>query len=678
MADALTRLLQGSSEPQAQFVEAQTAQQQPDALSRLLGTAPDPQPRPSSAEIVDQPGRTLGFIDQAKGSFAINEKQWLAHAARSLYPDDPNAIRRFKKTPDGQYYHVGDDGKAYAVTPQSGVRRLANIGEGVGPAVPAVAGTVSGILGLPFGGLPAAATATGGAVAGEVARQNIGNWLLPEQSEIEPFSVMREGIFSGVGQALGGGITKAAGRFAVPDIAQYNPQLASSLMRKAEDIGVRLTPAEATGLNSLIGEQKRLMGVPQSANTMGEFIEGRNREVMDAWRNFLNRLGTPRDATALGRAASDAAENIVGQSQAARTAAVGPYYDAAEQQIRSVNPGDVVRFIEQALPTAKGSERRALEYAASQLRRTGEDTIDMSFRGLDGAKKAIDALMQNEDLATRQGIDRTAYRTLEQIRDRIVQAIDNVGGQAGPYAQGRAEYGRITEQVVNPLEETLAPLLKISPTNSSINRAASALLDPVQRSPEVVANARRLIEPQYPQLWQDIKRRFLEDTAFKALQENAKGTVSNVGGNIAKRIGDDAVEANMRAAMTTREFQQYRDIVDVFRATGRALDANSDTAFKQEAIKLAKAEAAPWFAKIMRNANPVQAMRNGAEWLGERNYRREADAIARIFAQGDMDAIRALRALRQLGPEDARRYAVIGAILTRSGVIGAETAFDKL
>lgn len=629
-------------------------------------------------KIVDDPSRTLGFVDQAKGSFAINEPQWIANAAKTLYPNDPQAVSRFGKTPDGQIYHTGDDGRAYAVTPQSGMRRVANLGQGVGPAVPAVAGTLAGIVGLPFGGLPAVGTAAAGATAGEVMRQNIGNAILPDTQETDMGQAVKEGVLSGAGQAIGGGITKAASRFAAPDIANYSPLLSSDLMRKAESIGVRLTPAEATGLNSLIGEQKRLMGVPQSANIMGEFIEGRNKEAMGAWRNFTNSIAPPRDATALGRRAQETADTLVSNAQTARTAAVSPYYDAAEQQIRSVNPGDVVRFIEQQLPTAKGSERKALEYVSSQLRRTGEDTIDMSFRGLDGAKKAIDALLENQDLATRQGIDRTAFATLTQVRDRIVNAIDNVGGATGPYAQGRAEYGRISEEVVNPLQEVLAPILRSNGANSSIQRAAQSLVDPAQRSPEVVARARAAIEPQYPQLWQGIKRQFLEQTAYQALQENAKGAVSNVGGNIAKRVGNDAVEANMRAAMTRDEFIRYRDIVDVFRATGKALDANSDTAFKAEAITKAKDKAGGWVARFIGNLNPSALIKNTSSFFADRNYEKQAEAIAKIYAQGDMESIRALKALRQLGPADERRYAVIGAILTRAGVFGGESALDNL
>ena len=78
----------------------------------------------------------------------------------------------------------------------------------------------------------------------------------------------------------------------------------------------------------------------------------------------------------------------------------------------------------------------------------------------------------------------------------------------------------------------------------------------------------------------------------------------------------------------------------------------------------------------MRNLNPAKAVENTADWFAERNYERQAEAIARIITSGDRHAIQSLRQLRQLDPGDWRRYAVIGEVLVRAGVLGAEEALD--
>ena len=163
-----------------------------------------------------------------------------------------------------------------------------------------------------------------------------------------------------------------------------------------------------------------------------------------------------------------------------------------------------------------------------------------------------------------------------------------------------------------------------------------------------------------------------------ALQENAKGSVSNAGGNIAKRIGNDAVENNLRAAMTPTQFKRYQDLTDVFRATGRALDANSDTAFKQEAIKAAKNASGGAVARITRNANPAKLLENTADWFANANYERQAAALAKIVTTGDANAIHMLRQLRQVSPSDQRRNIIMGHLLEQAGEFGADKAYDKV
>lgn len=644
----------------------------------------------TNADLTYDPNRTMGFIDQAKGSFAATDDQWLYHAARTLYPNEKpeTAIKRFGKTEDGRAFHRGDDGQLYEVQPPRGWARLANAGEGVGPALPAVSAAVSGIMATPYtGGLGTVAAAGGGGYAGDVARQYIGNKLLGGPEGYSTGSAIKEGVVGALGQGIGNGINRIATRGAAADITQFNPQATQQLYDQAARVGVRLTPAEATGLQSLVGEQTRLQASPRAANTMQTFGRERTGEVTRAWDTFLDLVGTPRDAGDLGRSAREVAQNVIQGVQGARTAAVQPFYDQAERQIGTVNPGNVVRAVELALEHAKGSDRAGLRYVLQQLQRPGADgamdgTIDMSFRGLNNAKMAIDAVLQNEDLAMKQGIDRTAHATLERVRHMLIDAIEAApgaqgpGGSPGPYAAGRALYGEMTRRTVDPAQEVLAPLLRANPNNSTIVRAAQAVLDPATRTPDLVTRARAAIAPQHPEIWGSMVRQFLHEHAYAALQENAKGNLANVGGNIAKRVGNDKMEAVLQRALTPTQLAAYRDIVDVFRATARAVDANSDTAFKQEAIKLAKNNARGPLAKILNNINPAQAMRNFSDAWAERNYERTAARVADIFASGDRDAITALRQLRQLGPADVRRRLVIGHFLGQGADVGAEWALE--
>lgn len=660
-------------------------------MDLLLGRKPPPQ-AVKAADLTYDPNRTLGFVDQAKGSFAATDDQWKRIAATSLYPnEDPAAAaKRFNRTADGRYYHTGDDGKAYEVQPPKGWGRVANIGEGVGSVLPAVSGAVAGIAAFPTtGGLGSIPAAGIGAYTGDVVRQAIGNWIDPGPDQYSQSSALVEGALGAAGQGVGVGIGKVLTRLNPVDIGHYDKVATEALIDKAQKYGIRLTPAEATNLSSIIGDQKRLAASPSASNTMGRFYDERNQEVMQAWAKFLDDIAPARDATALGRQVGEVAEGIVTDAQTARTQAVRPFYDAAERQIASVNPGGIVQSIEAAMPAAKGADLKALQFVQDQLlRRTPQGatdgTIDMSFRGLNGVKMAIDGVLENPEsaLAKKHGLDRAAHATLENLRKQVISAIEaapgarGAGGTPGPYAAGRALYAAETKNTVQPIEEVLAPLLRLNPKMSgSLMHAAESALNPKTRSPEVVREARRLIAHKSPETWNGMVRQFMQDHAYKALQENAKGTVSNVGGNIAKNIGDDAMEANLRVAMNPAQFREYKDIVDVFRAAGRALDANSDTAYKSVAIQKAKDRAGGWTAWAFRNANPAAALRNAADFFSDRNFEKQAAAVAKIYAQGDKQAIAQLRELKQLGADDIRRQILIGHLLTQTGAMGVSQAF---
>jgi hypothetical protein len=639
-------------------------------------------PTPKDKDLTYDYDKTLGFKQQAVGSFASDDKEWLRYAAKELYPDEPleQAFKRFGKTEEGRYFHKGDDGRLYEVQPPKGLARAANIGGGVGHMLPIGAGTATAVgtspmsMGGPLG-LGGAVALTGGAAAGgEALRQKIGDHLLGEAStnELNPWTVTKEGVTQGLGQGVGAGLASWVGRYAAPDIGRYSAQQAQRLYDLADQHGVRLTPAEATGLASQVAEQKRLAGIPQSANQMKDFARERNQEVVTAWDNFLNTVGPPRDAARVGEAARTVADDAVTAAQGQRTAAATPFYRQAEQEIAYVNPGAAHQYIEQELPTAKGSIRRALEIAQRELRVNGAEASDASFRGLNNTKMALDALLEDPELAARQGIDRTAHGVLNEVRQRLIRAMDNALGSQGSYQAGRQTYQTMSRDVVEPLEQAVAPLRNISPERGNLVRAAGALFDPQTRSPSLVAAARTAFPPD---VWNDMLRVFMQKEGAKALKVMSDGETRNVAGGIAKAF-DEATVNNLRAAMTPQQLQTFTELMDVFRAAARAVDTNSDTAFKLAARELAKRRDMGATAKTLEYLRPWDKIKAAQDFFAERNYARQAETIANIVTSGDRQALAQLRALRRYDASDYRRYIILGELLGRVTAEGAEAALD--
>lgn len=684
-------ILGGPKQEQPQVIPAQAPPSAFNFAGSLLGEAPamPAAAKPLTKDLVDDSGKALGFTAQAKGSFASDDKEWIRHAAKSLYPNEPMdaAVKRFGQTKEGTWFHKGDDGQMYHVTPYAGMARLNNIGSGVGRSLPVATGTAAGIVTAPLAatgvGLAGSLAATGTAAAGgEALRQVIGDWLLGEAAtnDLNGMNVAKEGIEGGLGQGIGLGMGAWLSRNSVPDIGHYSQQAMSRLMDTAERYGVRLTPGEASNLASMIAEQKRLQGVPQSANIMRNFSQERNREVVDAFNDYLTRISNqPRDPAALGRAAGTVAEDALTAAQTARTNAVNPLYQQAGQQIQRVDPSDVLQYIDQQLVHAKGPIQDALQRARQYVTRADPNggrarIADESFQGLNNAKMAIDSLME-PDMAVRHGIDRNAMRELAEVRDRLVAAIDNAAGNNGAYQQGRQTYQTMTEQQVQPLQEALRPLLNANRETANLTSVAQNLFN-TNRSPDQIAAARQIVMQRSPDTWNALLRQFVREEAATAMKTMADGELRNVAGGLSKRLGDDFTSANLRAAMSPAQFREYEDLMDVFRAAARGMDANSDTAFKQEMIKRAKNDAGGVLARITRNVNPARLLDNMAEFFANRNYERQAESVANIITSGDRQAITRLRQLRQLDDGDWRRYAILGAVLEKTGAFAADKALE--
>lgn len=650
----------------------------PRGLDLMLGD--EKPPELTAKDLKHDPKRTLSFGQQAALGFAPDDEAWLKGAAQRLYPGEPLAAsrQRFGRTSDGRAYHKDDSGAHMEVESPTFPDRLANVGAGVGKMLPIGGGIVGTILGAPaaatgVGVAGTVAAGAGGAALGEGARQLAGRAILGADVAENPnaLAIATEGLTSGLGAGVGAGFGSWASRYAVPDIAQFSAKATNDLLAKAQQAGIRLTPAEATGLESLTQEQKRLMAVPQSANEMRKFFAERNEEVLGAWRQNLNALNPPGDAGRVGQRAAASAKDIVQSRVAERTGIAEPYYKQAFAENTQVRPGDVHTYLETELQHAKGPMRSTLEKIQGYLRTSDGKSSDRSLQGLDNAKKAIDQL-EASLMSKEGGIDASTRYAVDGVRRRLIDAMDQAEGGSGVYARGRQAYERLTKMRVEPAKEAVAPLLNIRDTNPV--RAAQAILDPATRSPELVTEARKLFQQAGAKAeWDGLVRQFLQEEVAGALKVSVAGELRNVGGKIASKM-DEGTMGNLQAAMLPAEFAKLKDLLEVFRATGRALDQNTDTAFKMQAIERAKNAAGGGVARVARNLNPIEWPKHVAEFFANKNYERQAEALAKIYTSGDPKMIAQLRQLKRYEPGDFKRVAIIGQLLTQAGVEGGEAA----
>jgi hypothetical protein len=211
-----------------------------------------------------------GAGTQAIISLAGDPEQKRRIAAAQLFPDlkPLEAQSRLFYGPNGRLAAVGDGGNAYYVDPSGNERTLlgvpvpsagnalAYVGSGVGPSIPAVAGTATSALATPGMAIPAGAA---GAAAGDVARQALAAKFDPGSPKYDPKATLGAagtgaviGATGAVGKVLGEGAPAISGVPGPPPGGGAGPAVTPSAVGPAarnpaitQDIPTSSTAAEA-------------------------------------------------------------------------------------------------------------------------------------------------------------------------------------------------------------------------------------------------------------------------------------------------------------------------------------------------------------------------------------------------------------------------------------------------
>lgn len=647
-------------------------------------------------------GNDAGIKAAYVKGFSSDENETVRYLAKELYPKEPidQAVKRFGNR-DGSIYHLADDGKYYEALPGEqgwGPRDMAGwAAQGVGPALPMVSGAAAGIATAPaavtgVGLLGSMAAAGAGGVAGEAARQKIGDEMMGEAStgDLNVRSMASEGVTNALGQGIGSGISMALTKNAVRDINKLNPAQTQQAYDEAANAGVWITPAEATGLPSLAAQQKRLTNITPTADEMRTFLDTRDQQVVGAWSSYLDNISPAADAEDVGRLGRTAAHDVLEGMRQANLTLARPYYQQAFQEgdrviwsqelqrlagapsVVSAMRGAVRTWQDNAIADGFGAFRPGAMVEGSEIRFMGGRTGIPAMPNLqfwDYTKRMLDDRVRT---ALQSG-QRDKARVASTLVRRLRMELDNLsatGDVPRAYAQARAIYGSGAEEITNATQSALGILADTADTN--VLAAARHVFNPTTRSPQMVTTLRRAIEEQDPAAWQGLKRLYMQDVTLGAMRVSEQGGVINPAGKLHKAFIDPRVRANLRAAMTPEEWTRMNDLLVVFKRAASVPGMRSDTEFNRLMTNEAAEAARPLLAKITKNANPAEALRSASEWMTNRSLERSAKRAVDLITSGDPQAINAMKELKRLSPMNRNWLAVFGHLVGRGGAEGAE------
>ena len=162
--------------------------------------------------------------------------------------------------------------------------------------------------------------------------------------------------------------------------------------------------------------------------------------------------------------------------------------------------------------------------------------------------------------------------------------LDHLDEASPAYKEARAQWGDLSDEVTAVEGGTLAGTAKKK--QDKLHKIGQ---DIFSAGPMAIATARnRALKVKGGEdAWNGVVRSYLEDAFTKAKKVPFSGIgrgTDHAGAKWwAEVFGDEDKKLKLKAALSPDQFRNLRKMMDVLEATGRAVDLNSDTAFKTEA-----------------------------------------------------------------------------------------------
>ena len=641
-------------------------------------------------QAVKTPTATVDAADvgtMVKANFVDDPKTQMAIYASDRFPDEPidSAMKRYKevngkvafttgeKLADGQlkYYFEKPDSlggkveKFIAAIPSHGP-------EAIMSAIGGMAGFTSGTAagGPMLGAAGGVSGATVGAAGGEAYRKTIGGLLFDEPQTVKGNleSIYESGKAAAIGEVVGLGVGAGWNKFltkkVVADIGNLDEGATNALMSMAKKHGIDLTPAEATGLQSLISRQELLRDLPASADRIQKFLNTRSDQVRKAALNLFEdiapKVKSPERAYRGGIEAANRKHEQLILRRHSKTNRI--YKEAFSEQ---KNPADLKPVIDKLEGWRNIGTKEDLVGGATKEQEAmidnilSELTVESPVAGMGQTNKtSVEALHQvklkidkmidaiPESPSAKQKFD---DRILNDVKKSLVAQM----GKASPkYEKARALF----EKLSGPIDEFSKTFAKdIGSLDPKKAKRVGAILFGETSSPLEIKHARSMISSVDPQAWNGVVRGYLEQVFNKGLKDSSIGATGNIGGMYRKAIfGNKDVRSKLRAALTPQQYKGVSDLMTVLEATGKAFKQQSNTMPRQVAKESMEAESTALLSIVDIAATPTQplnAMVKTLRTLSLEDYaRKQAAILTSPTALADLKKAGSL--LKELSPRE--------------------------
>jgi len=583
-------------------------------------------------------------LEQVKQGAVDDFDTKIKRYATIRFPKDKNAVDRYGVVDGNIVYYDEESG---ALKREEDI--LGKATEFISRIAPATAGgIVGGLTGGPGG------AALGGA-GGEAWRKNAGFALGDPQTVLGNVTdIGVEGVLNAAGWKIGEmGGTKIMNRKAVSDLEKFDRPQTIAIIAKSKDMGIDLTPAEASNLGSLISQQTRLgMSFDDAGDIIKKFYQERVGQVDDAVSSFV---GKPPPSSVVGERSREVGKQYVDDAYAARESAAGPMYSMArnknlipEKEFMQFETDDYIRGM--------------IDKSVSDPKYGLMDTPRNSLEVIDQTKKLIDDEIGE---LVRKGRS-NEVRILTQKKN---QMLDLANKKFPGYKDARDMFAGQTPQIKEAESSLLGQISKIG--DERLSTVTNKILGSKDIDVTDVVDARRIFASQNKEaVWNDLVNVYLRKT-WQGIKPTQAGGEIGSGAKFKQLVfGSKSQQEIMEAAIGPKRFGAFKDLMDVLEATGRVPKGQSMTEPAQQAAKREAIEVSPLVSSAKMDLNLRQ-------WWVDTKVQDWQTQIAKVITTpGAIKELERLKKLRQLSPSNQTKINIVTTALTRAGVLPIGAALN--
>lgn len=547
-------------------------------------------------------------------------------------------------------------------------RKIGPLAQPEGRAGRLIGGAIEGAASSPFG-KPMAVMGGLSGLSSEGAGQ------LTAGTALEPWARVSAGLLAPAGFQAWKQWKDVPGWMLRESTGDVTPQQWAEAQRRMEmgrKYGIDLTAPEAMPPSSIQQLAADVAASKTGGRVFNDFMARRPGQVKSAVeKNLLDPIGAANTPDVNMARAKQAATDVIGGAEKARSAAVRPLYDAARRE--TIRPQELDAIKQQAAannPFLDLTSRKAADDFIAEINAVaGNPTAPNNAAALDKVYQAARNRVELPPIGAtpEQKTAAAAIKPLNQILDNVLTA-----GSANIRA-GRDEYKRITRDVIDPL--TAGPVGRVAgrqgfdPSVPQNLNPVSAVSNEAVARPESIRELYTQLGAQDKRAFPGIARTWLENAFDQATQRVQAGENRMMGANFAKSVyGTDQQIANFSETMRGVAISNgskdpdgfvrgARNLMEILQMTGKVPGIGSPTGGRIAANEMARSSMVAGAMESVSTA-PLSPMSTKIrDWAMQGNYQRLAEVLT------SPDAIKKIQELGKYKPTTTTAQALAASII---------------